>query len=140
MKKTLLIFMRLLLDGYSLFAQSGISDNAIPSGKNGIVRSDGLVTLSYYEKAAESGSTMACDYLGYLYMTGDLVPQDTEKGLEYYRKGAGLGNSRSMMALGYACLSGQGVSPDREEAARWYEMAALAGRTDALEILEKLRQ
>ena len=27
-----------------------------------------------------------------------------------------------------------------EEAARWYEMAALAGRTDALEILEKLHQ
>ena len=73
-------------------------------------------------------------------MTGDLVPQDTEKGLEYYRKGAGLGNGRSMMALGYAYLSGQGVSPDPEEAARWYEMAALAGRTDALEILEKLHQ
>ena len=45
-----------------------------------------------------------------------------------------------MMALGYAYLSGQGVSPDPKEAVRWYEMAALAGRTDALEILEKLHQ
>ena len=45
-----------------------------------------------------------------------------------------------MMALGYAFLSGQGIAADREEALRWYEMAALAGRADALEILEKLRQ
>ena len=73
-------------------------------------------------------------------MTGEMVDQDTEKGLEYYRKASGLGNSRSMMALGYAFLSGQGIASDREEALRWYEMAALAGRADALEILEKLRQ
>ena len=44
-----------------------------------------------------------------------------------------------MMALGYAYLSGQGAESDLTEAARWYEMAALAGRAEALEVLEKLR-
>ena len=72
-------------------------------------------------------------------MTGEMVDQDTEKGLEYYRRAAELGNSRSMMALGYAYLSGQGAESDLTEAARWYEMAALAGRAEALEVLEKLR-
>ena len=98
------------------------------------------VPLEMYEKAAENGSHMACDYLGWLYMTGDMVPADTEKGLAYYRKAAELGNARSMMALGYAYLNGQGVEPDQAEALRWYEQAAMAGRADALQFIPKLKQ
>ena len=84
-----------------------------------------------YEKAAEAGSASACDYLGYLYMSGSLVTQDTEKGLIWYRKAAELGNARSMYALGYAYQSGQGVDANIDEALRWYEKAALAGSRNA---------
>ena len=82
---------------------------------------------------------MACDYLGYQYMTGDMLPADTEKGLAYYRKAAELGNARSMMALGYAYLTGQGVEPDRDAAISWYEQAAVAGREDAVPIIARLK-
>ncbi|MBP5168229.1 MAG: sel1 repeat family protein, partial [Oscillospiraceae bacterium] len=88
---------------------------------------------------AEEGSSLACDYLGYLYMTGDMVPADPEKGLAYYRKAAELGNARSMMALGYAYLEGQGVEPDPGAALSWYEQAAVAGRADAVPIIERLK-
>ena len=77
------------------------------------------------------GSHLATDYLGYLYMTGSMVPQDTQKALELYRKAAELGNPRSMYALGYAYQVGQGVEADFSEALKWYEKAALAGHETA---------
>ncbi len=101
---------------------------------------DTALALEYYEKAAEAGSNLACDYLGYQYMTGsDLISPDPGKGMDYYRKAAALGNSRSMVALGYAYQTGQGVEIDLAEAARWYEQAAIAGRTDAAQALASLK-
>jgi TPR repeat protein len=100
---------------------------------------DFSTALEYYEKAAENGSALANDYLGYLYLEGDLVPADAEKGLAYYRRAAELGNARSMMALGYAYQTGTLCPPDPEEAARWYEAAAAAGREDAAEALFRLQ-
>ena len=47
------------------------------------VEADSAKALEYYEKAASSGSALACDYVGYLFMTGSLVPQDTAKGIAY---------------------------------------------------------
>ena len=101
---------------------------------------DTALALEYYEKAAEAGSNLACDYLGYQYMTGsDLISPDPGKGMDYYRKAAALGNSRSMVALGYAYQTGQGVEIDLAEAERWYEQAAIAGRADAVQALASLK-
>ena len=90
--------------------------------------------MPFYEKAADAGSHLACDYLGWLYMTGSVVQQDLEKGLSLYRKAAEMGNARSMYALGYAYQCGQGVEISMDEAARWYEKAALAGHQNALSV------
>ena len=91
-------------------------------------------------KAASENSHLACDYLGWLYMTGTSVAQDEAKGLEYYLKAAELGNGRSMMALGYAYEHGQGTETDLSSAESWYEKAALAGRADALAARSRLRE
>ena len=85
------------------------------------------------------GSASACDYVGYLYMTGTLVPQDVQLGLHWYEKAAGLGNPRSMYALGYAYQCGQTGEVNMAEALRWYERAALAGYRNGFIVWEGLR-
>ena len=47
------------------------------AGKGAERDPDAAVAL--YEKAADNGSPLACDYLGWLFMTGETVPADPEK-------------------------------------------------------------
>ena len=92
----------------------------------------------YYRQAAARNSAAACDYLGYLYMTGTMAGRDEALALHWYKKAAELGNARSMYALGYAYQCGQGVEINMEEALRWYEKAALAGHENGYLVWQAL--
>jgi uncharacterized protein len=82
--------------------------------------------LQWYQKAAESGSTMALVRLGDFYaLRSEGV--NISRALEWYRKAADANISTAMIRLGRMFSEGQGVPQDYALAATWFSRAAAAG-------------
>ena len=77
--------------------------------------------------AAEAGYADAQYSLGYMYSTGEGVPQDYAEAAVWYRRAAEQGDTSAQVNLGYMYDMGQGVAQDYAEAAVWYRRAAEQG-------------
>ncbi len=80
--------------------------------------------LAWFEKAAGAGDANAQAQLGYIYETGQGLPQDPARAHFWYLKAAEQGHTDAQAAVGYQFQSGQGTGQNFSEARRWYEMAA----------------
>lgn len=76
--------------------------------------------------------------LGYMYGTGQGVPQDQEEAVEWYRKGAAAGDLVSMDNLGRRYETGRGVQEDYCEGIRWYRKAAAGGLKESIDYLREI--
>ena len=67
---------------------------------------------------AEQEDADAQYQLGFMYATGDGVPQDDAKAVRWYRLAADQGRSDAQYNLGYMYSNGEGVPQDDVEAVR----------------------
>ena len=81
--------------------------------------------------AAEAGHADAQYSLGYIYSTGEGVPQDYAEAAVWYRRAAEAGHVDAQVNLGYMYDMGEGVPQDYAEAAVWYRQAAEQGDAQA---------
>ena len=76
------------------------------------------------KKEAEQGKAFAQYNLGFMYSTGEGVPQDYGKACEWYQKSAEQGNAKAQCNLGNMYDKGYGVPKDKGKALNWYLKAA----------------
>jgi hypothetical protein len=91
-----------------------------------------------YDRAADLGSTLAMNDIGYLYDKGLGVTQDYAEAIRWYEKAAAAGHSGAMVNLGDIYRYGRGVTKSVADAHTWYQKAAAAGSPDAQSRLDAL--
>ncbi len=91
--------------------------------------------ISFFEMAGDAGYADSYELLGRIYVLGNLVQADPNKGLVCFQKAADMGNGQSMANIGYLYRSGTGVEQDTEKAIEWYEKAGMAGESTGFQWL-----
>ncbi|KAL4087312.1 hypothetical protein PRIC1_013206 [Phytophthora ramorum] len=96
--------------------------------------------VQYYKEAATAGVITAQFNLGYLFLTGDGVPQDALQAEALFRRAAEKGFVMAMINLAQMYTSGYGKVPkDVETARKWLELAA-PHDLNAKELLASMEQ
>jgi TPR repeat protein len=80
---------------------------------------------------AEQGDVEAQGTLGFLYATGQRVPEDDAEAVRWYRLAAAQGDVGVQVILGRMHADGEGVPEDDAEAVRWYHRAAAQSHVSA---------
>ena len=80
---------------------------------------------------AEAGDADAQSDIGFMYGTGQGVPQDVTEAVRWLRLAAEQGEAGAQNNLGVAYGDGEGVPQDDAEAVRWYRLAAEHGHAIA---------
>ena len=83
--------------------------------------------LEPLQQRAEQGHADAQSRLGYMYDTGEGVPQDDVEAVKWYRLAADQGHDAAQYLLGVMYNSGRGVPQDYTQAFIWYRLAAAQG-------------
>ncbi len=83
--------------------------------------------LATLRQAAEQGDAAAQYELGVLYLRGEAVPQDLEKGVSFIQSAAEQGAPAAQRTLGLLYARGHGVSADLHDAVFWWKKAAVGG-------------
>jgi len=96
--------------------------------------SEGLDSM---EQAAEAEFPNAQHYLGWCYLDGHCVEQNSAKATEWFQKAALAGHGPSQLELYKLFSQGEGLE---KEARRWLERAAENGVEDAKKRLEELKK
>ena len=87
--------------------------------------------LDSLKAAAEQGDATAQFFLGYMYDTGEGVPEDDAEAVRWYRMAAEQGIAEAQFILGNMYYTGEGVPKNDTEAVQWYRMAAEQGNATA---------
>jgi TPR repeat protein len=83
-----------------------------------------LMAYKYMRAAAEAGLGLAKHGLGFMYLEGECVDQDTGKAIEWFKKAAEEDELiGSMTTLGMIYFEGRGVDKDEELGRQWYRKA-----------------
>jgi TPR repeat protein len=90
-------------------------------------------------RVAEQGLTFAQNRLGWMYQSGQGVPQSDIEALKWYRKAAEKGYAQAQFNLGRMYEKGTGVPRDEAEAAKWYRKAAQQSEAVTKSILGKVK-
>jgi TPR repeat protein len=96
---------------------------------------DAAVTAEAYRIAAEGGDAYAHLRLGYLFETGDGVPQDYTEARAHYQAAVAAGLNEARLRLAICYLEGWGGPADRPAFAREMRAAAESGYIPAQQIL-----
>ncbi|MBO4553238.1 sel1 repeat family protein [bacterium] len=124
-------------------AKSGNAEEMYKLGRmieagEGSITSNIPAALKWYEKAASKKNPAAINHLAGMYMTGQGVQLDIDKGLELYKQSAALGNSDAMSNLGVLSEKGVGIKANEKAATNWYQKAADKGNAVAMLKLGKI--
>jgi tRNA A-37 threonylcarbamoyl transferase component Bud32 len=92
----------------------------------------------WFQKAAESGSSMAMLNLGSLYYDGTGVAQNDALAAKWWRKAADAGSPAGMYDLGTLYEEGRGVPRDLAKARELYEKAAQNNNAEAAKRLRSM--
>jgi TPR repeat protein len=91
---------------------------------NGPARAQSMEDL---KSMADEGIASAQCLMGFKYLDGDEVKQDTQEAIRWFRLAAENGDSHAAYTLGRTYNNGEGVPVDYAEAMKWYRMAAEKG-------------
>ena len=94
-------------------------------------RGDYATAVAGFRNYAEQGDAAAQHNLGFMYATGQGVPENDAEAVRWYRLAAEQGNAIAQFNLALMYEKGEGVPEDDAEAMRWYHLAAEQGHTDA---------
>ena len=87
-------------------------------------RGDFATALQLWRQLAAQGNAFAQANLGFLYSSGQGVPQDLGEAARWYRLAADQGNPTAQSNLGSMYFSGEGVPQDYVQAYLWVDLAA----------------
>ncbi len=87
-------------------------------------RGDFATALHLWRPLAAQGNAFAQSNLGFMYDSGQGVPQDQGEAVKWYRLAAEQGNARAQSNLGSMYASGEGVPQDYVQAYLWANLAA----------------
>ncbi|MEO6873297.1 MAG: TonB family protein [Opitutaceae bacterium] len=110
--------------------------STLDQGVNG--KRDAALTAEAYRIAADSGDAFAHLRLGYLYETGDGVPQDYVQARTQYQAAVNAGLNEARLRLAICHLEGWGGPVDREAFVREMRTAAEADYVPAEKILASM--
>lgn len=91
---------------------------------NDSISPDTVKSIKFLKKAAEGGLPEAQNYLGFLFMTGRMMIQNSDSALFWLKKSASQGYSTAAANIGYLYAEGLGVEPDMNKAFEWLKLAA----------------
>ncbi len=100
-------------------------------GMDAAKRGDHETALTDWLPLAAQGDIDAQFALGFLYNTGQGVPQDYAQAHKWYLKAAAQGHATAQVNLGVLYANGQGVPSDYAQAREWYLKAAAQGHARA---------
>jgi len=80
---------------------------------------------------ADQGDAVAQFNLGFMYESGNGVPENNAEAVEWYRKAAEQGISEAQYNLAHMYQNGEGVPENDSEAVKWYRKAADQGYSGA---------
>ena len=84
-----------------------------------------------FRSLANQGDALAQFTLGFMYETGQGVPQNDVEAVRWYRSAAEQGVAKAQNNLGSRYILGQGVQKNDAEAVRWFRAAAEQGDVEA---------
>ena len=87
----------------------GFSKDLTELGDEAYDKGDYQKAAELYQKACDSGETMGCFTLGFLYLNGQGVKQNYQKATELLKKACDSGNAMGCYSLGVLYGNGQGV-------------------------------
>ena len=90
-------------------------------------------------KRAAQGDANAQAHLGFMYATGQGVPQHLGEAVYWYRRAAAQGDGRAQYLLGLSYDKGRGVAQDLVMAHMWLNLAAASARGDDREHKVRVR-
>lgn len=93
---------------------------------------DDTAEFAYYQKAADSGNTLAAYNLGVAYRDGLGTQPNVDKALQWFEKAAADGDDTAAFNIGAIYDEGQLIDADDQTAIAWYDLAAQRGNTDAM--------
>ena len=86
-------------------------------------------------KLAKQGDMEAQSFLGFMYDTGDRVPENNKAAVLWYTKAAEQGDTLAQASLGVMYDNGDGVPENDKTAVMWYTKAAKQGYAPIQSIL-----
>ena len=89
------------------------------------------IEFDVLKKSAEKGDACAQCNLGWMYHTGQGVPQDYQQAVYWYTKAAEQGSASAQCNLGVMYAKGQGVPQNYKYAYVWSNLAASKGLENA---------
>ena len=94
--------------------------------------------LDSLKAAAEQGDATAQFNLGYMYSTGEGVPENDVEAVRWFQMAAEQGDASAQLNLGVMYANGEGIPKDYVQAYAWFNIAAAQGDEIAKENLEKI--
>ena len=92
------------------------------------VKKNTAEAVRLYRLAANGGFTRSIGYLGVLYIHGEIVPQDIQRGVGMINRSISMGDKSGYLLLGREYESGKYLKKDPQEAFRNYEQAGDIGQ------------
>jgi len=93
--------------------------------------------LHYYQQADQLENAEASYYMGFLYFSGEGVPEDREKAFAYYQRSAARGYPDAIHMLAWCYEQGVGTKKDIPRAVELWIKASEHGSEEAEEALKK---
>jgi hypothetical protein len=87
---------------------------------------------AWWQRAANTGDTVAMYNLGVCHANGTGVEKSAEKAVEWFTRAAEKGDAKAMFNLGVCYDNGDGVEKSAEKAVEWYTRAAEKGDVTAM--------
>jgi len=96
-------------------------------------RRDFAIAVRLLRPLADQGNAEAQMKLGFMYVAGEGIPQDSVEALKWFRRAANQGQANAQCFLGLMYFEGRGVPQDFVSAHMWLNFAAASGIEDAAE-------
>jgi TPR repeat protein len=112
--------------------------DALDKGNAALTRGDYAEAMRWLRVAADQGSAMAEQNIGYMYYNGFGVSQDYAEAAVWYRRAAEQGLAVGESSIGWLYQNGLGVPRDYDEALRWNRKAVDQGDMNGEQNLGRL--
>ncbi len=130
-----LVMLGMMESGTNLYAQKTKIDTtrAKPGLDNGRLEAQTPPStppekeIAELSKRAEAGDAAAQVELGVEYLTGNGVPQNSNKAFQWFQKAALQGHAAGQHNLGAMYGTGNGIPQDQAEAFKWFQKSAQQG-------------
>jgi len=124
---------------FVLTATSLANAGGLEAGRAAYFRGDYRAAARILLPLAERGSARAQAMIGFMYATGQGVPQAFDAASHWYRLAAEQGDSTAQYLLGLAYDKGQGIPQDEIAAYKWLNLAAARAPKKSRENFVRLR-